>query len=99
VDPTVRPRSQPLRRIPLALRDDVNKELSRMEGILEPIYNSEWVSNMVVVKKQAGGIRLCCDLSEVNDACYRTIVLGGLVCYFDNLSLNLAYYRSVVRFL
>jgi hypothetical protein len=63
VDPAVRPRAQPLRRVPSALRTDVNKELSRMvkEGILE------WVSSVVVVKKQAG-IRICCNLSAVNDA-------------------------------
>jgi hypothetical protein len=38
------------------------------EGILEPIVASKWVSNMVVVPKAAGGVRICCDLTEVNEA-------------------------------
>ncbi len=70
VDASVVPHVQPLRRVPLALSDDVSKELGRMvkEGILEPIDTSEWVSNMVVVRKASGGIRICCDLSDVNQA-------------------------------
>ncbi len=70
VDSTVVPRSQALRRVPIALQEEVSKELGRMvsEGILEPIDASEWVSNMVVVRKPTGGVRICCDLSEVNKA-------------------------------
>ena len=63
-------RSQAMRRVPIALQDEVNKELGRIvnEGILEPIDASVWVSNMVVVRKPTGGVRICCDLTEVNKA-------------------------------
>ena len=70
LDPAVVPRMQALRRVPIALQSDVSTELNRMvdEGILEPIDASEWVSNMVVVRKPTGGVRICCDLTDVNKA-------------------------------
>ena len=38
-------------------------------GIIEPVEESEWVSPMVVQeKKTKGDIRICVDLSKVNDA-------------------------------
>lgn len=36
------------------------------EGILEPIDASEWISNMVIGPKAAGGVRICCKLVDVN---------------------------------
>jgi hypothetical protein len=70
VDTSVQPRVQALRRVPLALQDDVIKEIDRMvrDNVLEPIDASAWVSNMVVCRKSSGGIRICCDLSDVNKA-------------------------------
>ena len=70
VDSTVVPRAQAMRRVPIALHDDVAQELKRMvdDGILEPIDAGEWVSNMVVVRKPTGGVRICCDLTDVNRA-------------------------------
>ena len=67
---TVHPVSQPQRRLPLALQPMVEKKLREMEadGIIEKIDSSEWVSNMVVVKKSDGDIRICCDLSSANKA-------------------------------
>ena len=42
---------QPLRRIPLALRDDVTAELTKLLelGIIEPVNASPWISNLVMV--------------------------------------------------
>lgn len=56
VDPAVRPVIQPLRRIPLALRDAVEVELRRLveADVIEPINASPWVSNLVIAKKQGG---------------------------------------------
>ena len=70
IDRTIRPCSQPYRRVPIALEDPVKTELQRMEreGIIEKIDSSPWVSNMVVVRKPDGGVRICCDLSLVNKA-------------------------------
>lgn len=70
VDPTVRSVMQPLRRSPLALRDDITAELQRMlEGdIIEQVNASPWISNIVVAKKKDGGLRICVDLRSVNKA-------------------------------
>jgi hypothetical protein len=38
-------------------------------GIMEPIEESEWISLMVVQEKKQGGIKICIDMSKLNDAC------------------------------
>lgn len=70
VDPNVAPVIQPLRRVPLALRDGVSAEMSSLleEGIIEPIDASPWVSNLVIARKKTGGLRMCVDLRQVNKA-------------------------------
>ncbi|KAJ7998310.1 hypothetical protein DPEC_G00221370 [Dallia pectoralis] len=66
----VPPVVQPLRRVPLALRDGVTQELQRLQadGIIEPIDASPWVSNLVIARKKSGGRRVCFDLRQVNKA-------------------------------
>ena len=56
VDPTVTPVIQPLRRIPLTLRDEVTAELkARLDsGIIEPINASLWISNLLIPKNKLG---------------------------------------------
>jgi hypothetical protein len=39
------------------------------DRIIEPVEESEWIIPMVVQEKQQGGIRICVDLSKLNDAC------------------------------
>lgn len=70
LDPQVTPVIQPLRRSPLALRDDISSELqSMLDGdIIEQVNASPWISNIVVAKKKSGGLRLCVDLRAVNKA-------------------------------
>ncbi len=70
LDPTVKLVIQPLRRIPLALREEVTAELIKLqaEGIIEPVDASPWVSNLTVAKKKSGGLRVCVDLRSVNKA-------------------------------
>lgn len=70
VDPGVSPVIQPLRRIPLALREEVTAELQRMldMGVIEPVNAAPWISNLVIAKKKSGGIRVCVDLRSVNKA-------------------------------
>ena len=66
--PDAVPSVQKLRRVPISLRAKVSQELQRLvdEDIIEPVDRSEWVSNMVVVQKPNGDIRLCLDLRELN---------------------------------
>lgn len=56
VDTAVRPVIQPLRRIPLALRDAVEAELRRLveADVIEPVDASPWVSNLVIAQKKGG---------------------------------------------
>ncbi|KAJ8354422.1 hypothetical protein SKAU_G00219890 [Synaphobranchus kaupii] len=70
VNPDVSPIIQPLRRIPLALRDDVTHELGSLleMGIIEQVNAAPWISNLVIAKKKSGGIRICVDLRLVNKA-------------------------------
>lgn len=70
VNSLIPPVAQAVRRVPLALLPKVSEELKRMvkEEVLEPIEASDWVSNMVIVHKSNGSIRICADLSEVNKA-------------------------------
>lgn len=53
IDHSVSPVIQPLRCIPLALREGVSTELQRLleGGIIEQVDASPWVSNLVVATK------------------------------------------------
>ena len=70
VNTLVPPVAQPLRRVPLALLPKVKAEIERMvnDGVLQQIEAADWVSNMVVVHKANGAIRICVDLTAVNKA-------------------------------
>ena len=56
--------------LPLALQAEVVSELEHIvaEGISEPIDASEWVSNIVIVRKLSDCVRTCCNLTDVNKA-------------------------------
>ena len=74
IDPEVKPLSQHLRRIPVSQIDAVNNELDRMleQDVIEEVNEpSPWVSNLVIVPKKSGDLRVCCDLREVNKAVTR----------------------------
>ncbi|XP_057713151.1 uncharacterized protein K02A2.6-like [Corythoichthys intestinalis] len=70
LNPEVTPVIQPLRRLPLALRDDVSAELQKLldAGVIERVDASPWISNLVVARKKTGGLRPCIDLRQVNKA-------------------------------
>lgn len=61
---------QPLRPIPLALRDNVKAERTKLleAGIMEPVDASPWISSLVIANKKTGGLRVCVDLRTVNKA-------------------------------
>ena len=74
IDPEVKPVSQQLRRMPVYQIEAVNNKLHRMleQDIIEEVTEaSPWVSNLVIVPKKSGDIRVCCDLREVNKAVIR----------------------------
>ena len=74
IDPKVAPVSQKLRRVPLCQVEKVNAEIDKMleaDIIEEAPEASPWVSNVVVVPKKDGCIRVCCDFRDVNKAIIR----------------------------
>ena len=72
IDENVRPVSQRTRRVPLHIRKSVEEELERLEkmDIIEKVSGNAtpWVSPIVTVPKQQGGVRVCVDMREANKA-------------------------------
>ena len=71
VDPIVPTTALPVRKIPLAIKEPLKKEIDRLvcQGILKPVDTpTDWVSSMVVVLKSNGKIRLCIDPKPLNQA-------------------------------
>jgi hypothetical protein len=63
-----KPFRQKLRHINPKLASQIQKELQKMvdTGIIAPIRYSSWMSNLVVVRKKNGDIRLCVDFRNLN---------------------------------
>ena len=74
VDKTVSPVILPVRKVPLAVKEPLRKEIERLvaQEILKPVDTpTDWVSSMVVVMKSNGKIRLCIDPKPLNQALKR----------------------------
>ena len=74
MDPNVTPVIDACRKVPVALRDRLQKELVRMEklGIITPVTEpTDWVSSMVMVEKPNGSLRICLDPANLNKAIKR----------------------------
>ena len=68
------PTIQPQRNVPLRLIDKLRKTLNDLEtkGIIVKVEKSvNWVSNLVIVEKKNGSLRLCLDPPDLNDAIVR----------------------------
>jgi hypothetical protein len=63
-------RQQPYRLNPI-YKQKFKVEIDRMleARIIEPVEESEWISPMVFQEKKQGEIRICVDLSNLNDVC------------------------------
>ena len=73
-DPTVEPVKLPLRRVPVALKQELRKELNRQEnlGVIAAVDTpTDWVSSFVLVKKPNGKLRICIDPKPLNKALKR----------------------------
>ena len=95
---SVKPIIQRLRRYPHQLREKINDELDRLEKLdfIEKASGpSRWVSNMVVVPKKDGNIRLCLDARAVNTSIIRqTHPIPTLESIIDDLH-NAKYFSKI----
>ena len=74
IDPSVKPVIHPPRRVPVALKDPLKKELDRMveEGILTSVNKpTDWVLSMITVVKP-NKLRICIDPKDLNRAIKRS---------------------------
>lgn len=74
VDPEVTPKALPCRKLPIALQDDVKREIDHLveRNILVPVTEpTKWVSQMAVPRKPNGKIRICIDPQPLNTALMR----------------------------
>ncbi|PFX14758.1 Retrovirus-related Pol polyprotein [Stylophora pistillata] len=96
VDPDIPPRALPCHKLPIALQEDVKQELDRLVdiGILIPVEEpSVWVSQMAVVKKPDGSLRICIDPQPLNEALqrehYRLTTLDDVLPNLNNAKRKL----------
>ena len=74
VSKEARPVIMPTRRVPLAMQDRLDAELTRLEDmgvITKQTEPSQWVSSMVVTEKKDGSLRVCIDPLFLNKALVR----------------------------
>jgi transposase InsO family protein len=72
--PDAKPTIMPDRRVPLAVRPKLQKELARLTelGVIIPVEEpTPWVSQVVIAHKKAGDIRVCLDPHDVNKVLMR----------------------------
>lgn len=94
------------RRVPHALRKELQEELKKMEakGIIKRVTEpTDWVNSLVVVRKPQGGVRVCIDPKDLNRAIKRehhplttheeiTAKLAGATV-FSTLDAEKAFYQ------
>lgn len=69
IDNTVKPVQLPKRRVPVTMMKPLKEELQDLQrrGIIAPVERStNWISNMVVVQKPSGRLRVCIDPRPLN---------------------------------
>ena len=73
----IRPVRQPQRRMNPTLRDIVKEELQKLLNVnfIDPIFDSRWVSPLVVVPKKNDKWKICVNYRELNKATLRDYFL------------------------
>jgi len=74
LDNNCQPKVHPPRKVPVALKDKVKKELDSMERqgvIVKQRKPTDWVSSMLTVVKPNGKLRICMDPKDLNEAIKR----------------------------
>ena len=71
VNPTVIPKKQPPQRPSKKHANAVRDEMMKLKkaGAIKEVFYSEWLANIVVVRKKIGKWRVCVDFTDLNRAC------------------------------
>ena len=51
----------------LKIKEEVIKQLK--VGFIKPVYQVEWIANVVPLPKKDGRVRMCVDFRDLNKAC------------------------------
>ena len=80
------------RRVPLPLVEKVNYEINRMAsaGVIEAVDEpTDWCAPIVVVPKQSGGVRICVDLTKLNEAVrHENYIIPKVECTLGSIELK-----------
>ena len=74
IDKNVQPVQLPTRKVPIALREPLKRELDRLSniGVIWKVHTpTNWISALVVTTKKNGKVRLCIDPKPLNEALHR----------------------------
>ena len=74
VDQSITPMQEPGRRVPVAVKETLIKEIEDMEkdGVIKKVDEpTDWISPLVIVKKPNGRLRICMDPKQLNRALKR----------------------------
>ena len=74
IDPDVQPVIMPDRRVPVAIRPKLKKEIDRLQklGVITPVTEpTPWVSQLITTTKRDGSPRVCIDPKYLNKALMR----------------------------
>lgn len=83
------PVARPPRRLAIAIKDKVKAALDHLTqmGVIEPFHQAtDWISNLVIVEKPNGSIRLCLDPKFLNNALKKR---HYLIPTLDDLTIKL----------
>ena len=111
VNDEVKPKTLPSRKLPLSLQDDMKCEIDKLveRNVLVPVTEpTEWVSQMAVVRKSNGKLRICIDPQPLNTAMmcehYRLTTLEDVLSklanarIFSKLDIREAYWHAKREF-
>ena len=106
IDGNFSPVIQAPRKVPFALREKLKDELDRMMrlGIIDKVDGpTDWVSNLVIVEKPNGKLRVCLDPRDLNQAIkrqhYQLPTAEDILCqmagvkYFSKLEASSGYWQ------
>ena len=89
--------------IPLPMKSKVKEELARMEklGVIRKVEKpTNWCAEMVTVSKPNGKIRICVDLTKLNEnVCRETYPLPKIDALLGEIGKSIVFTKIEAKFL